>query len=350
MTKSATELGHRRWFQFKLSTLFLAVFFLAAYLALRNTVMRSDALNTTIFRALWGSSLFAALGGALAGVIARRQDLRPRQLLLKGAIAGASLATAVVIALAVEIATGFGRAYPNYFQWSRDWTDILTIVFWQGCIDGAIIGGTVAALWLVQQTVLRYSIVSSLVILVGVVWAWLGFEVIRVRQEDAALSKFTNGQAFNFDLDLNPESVLIPSPAVVDYLRSYLSAFVIHTIVKVKVFNESPQTTARTDWSQIQTLKNLRSLELSNTALSDSDLIHLHILEKLELLILDEEAITDQGLWHLQEMESLRAVILTSTKVTENGVTRLKESLPDCYVVITTKNKPSEFARPARIK
>lgn len=323
----------RQRFQFRLSTLIFAIFCGSVFLALRAVVMNSDALHKTIYRALWLRTLLAALCGAYSALMARRDCKRTLGIVLSGIVAGAAAASLTVIVLAIEIASAVGGEYPDYFQWSRDWLEIANVILLEGVIIGAIVGGSVASFWLIRRPTLRYSFLLSVVAVGCLLWYRVGTDLVRVRQEGKALEKFANGQGFYFDLAPDADLFLVPPHAVVEVLQTRLAEYVFQTVVTVKILNEVTVQSEVTDWTQIQVLKNLRTLELSKTGVSDSDLVYLGTLKKLEYLSLDESAITDAGLLHLHGLQNLKVLTLTNGKTTTEGELQLKKVLPDCSIV-----------------
>ncbi|MCP4277621.1 MAG: hypothetical protein GY779_14835, partial [Gammaproteobacteria bacterium] len=57
--------------------------------------------------------------------------------------------------------------------------------------------------------------------------------------------------------------------------------------------------------------------------------------KNLQTLILWQTEVTDLGLHHLKSLKKLQELILWNTKVTEDGASRLSEALPDCDVSVS---------------
>ena len=94
-------------------------------------------------------------------------------------------------------------------------------------------------------------------------------------------------------------------------------------------------------------LKNLQSLYLSGTEITDDGLKHLSDLTDLQVLSLSNTRITDDGLNHLRGLKNLHylSLSLRTTRVTHDGVKMLEDAVPDCYVDLLsfkfTSNSPS---------
>ena len=71
--------------------------------------------------------------------------------------------------------------------------------------------------------------------------------------------------------------------------------------------------------------RNLRSLNLSFTKISDDGLKHLKELAGLEVLSLGTVPITDRGMAELKRVGNLSRLNLLGTRVTADGVKELKD-------------------------
>jgi len=78
--------------------------------------------------------------------------------------------------------------------------------------------------------------------------------------------------------------------------------------------------------------RRVSSVSLSNTAVTDDQLVHLKRLATLDYLKLVDTHITDAGLVHLKELSSLRELRLYRTQVTREAAVNLAQALPDCNV------------------
>jgi hypothetical protein len=82
-------------------------------------------------------------------------------------------------------------------------------------------------------------------------------------------------------------------------------------------------------------LTNLRSLELTETRVSDAGMVHLKGLARLQGLDLSGTDVTDAGLRHLKGLIRLQYLSLAWTKVTNAGVQDLWEALPEAVIYET---------------
>lgn len=79
-------------------------------------------------------------------------------------------------------------------------------------------------------------------------------------------------------------------------------------------------------------LSGLSSLYLKGTQITDAGLEHLAELASLEVLFLADTQITDAGLEHLKGLTNLRELPLYGSQVTDEGVKDLQKALPDCFI------------------
>jgi len=86
--------------------------------------------------------------------------------------------------------------------------------------------------------------------------------------------------------------------------------------------------------ARLDRLPDLRSLDLSDSRVTDTGLAGLAALTGLEeLVLIGDIGVTDAGLAHLRGLTRLRKLDLRSTRVTPAGVARLRRALP--HVEIT---------------
>jgi len=71
---------------------------------------------------------------------------------------------------------------------------------------------------------------------------------------------------------------------------------------------------------------------LAGIEFTDAHLKHLQTLSELRKLNLRGTAITDAGLKDLKGLTSLRWICLEGTQVTEEGVKEFQEALPNCKI------------------
>lgn len=88
----------------------------------------------------------------------------------------------------------------------------------------------------------------------------------------------------------------------------------------------------------LNSLHNLKHLDLTNTDVSDEALSTLQHVGRLEKLRLDGTAVTDAGLASLHQVTTLKCVTLCETRVTSAGTVPLRKALPNCKVAGPTEN------------
>ena len=89
------------------------------------------------------------------------------------------------------------------------------------------------------------------------------------------------------------------------------------------------------DLSFIADLKNLRSLYIGGSNVTDTTLIHISRLKNLKELYIVAAPITDSELIRLQQIKNLRKLDIHYTKVTKTGVEKLQKYLPNCEINFT---------------
>jgi hypothetical protein len=77
----------------------------------------------------------------------------------------------------------------------------------------------------------------------------------------------------------------------------------------------------------------VKAVDLSDTAVTDADLVHLSSLRGLQKVNLRHTAISDNSVPHLLCIEGLEDIGLSDTKVTDAGIRRLKTAFPGIRVV-----------------
>ena len=79
-------------------------------------------------------------------------------------------------------------------------------------------------------------------------------------------------------------------------------------------------------------LESVRSLDLSDTKITDAGLKELAKLQELRKLFLSNTKITDEGLKEMAKLQKLKFLHLIETKITDADVTKLKKALPNCNI------------------
>lgn len=305
----------------------------AMFYAVRAMVMQGESIGDTSSRAMWGRSFIAIVAGAWGAMSARRAGKRPAKIMLQGTLYGAAAATIVVTALAVEIATGFGEFYPDYFQWSRDWPMIVELVLYQATLLGAILAALVSLLWLLRPA-WRYAISATLLTLAGAFWILLSAEIDRARLEKEALDKVAGNMPYVVDYGPISDRWFMPGPKTVSYLQRESRERVFETVVGLRVAGLVPsmEIGRNDDWSQLPKLKNLRRLFFEHRRLEDDEFANVAKLPQLEELWLMGVRYCDADLETLRGMHCLRVLTLTDTQITPAGEARLQRALPQCKI------------------
>ena len=84
---------------------------------------------------------------------------------------------------------------------------------------------------------------------------------------------------------------------------------------------------------QLEVLRGLVSLNLRHTPVTDAGLVHLECLNELEELDISSTRVTDAGLDHLRYLPKLRILFLEMDEgVTDEGVEKLRRGLPLCEI------------------
>lgn len=296
-------------------------------------VMRGESIGDASSRAMWGRSFIAIVVGAWGAMWARRAGKRPEKIVLQGTLYGAAAATTVVTALAIEIATGFGEFYPDYFQWGRDWLMIVELVLYEATLLGAVIAALVSLLWLLRPA-WRYAISATLLTLAGAVWILLSAEIDRARLEKEALDKVAGNMPYGVDYGPISDRWFMPGPKTVSYLQRESREHVFETVIGLRVAGLVPsmEIGRNDDWSQLPKLKNLRRLFFEHRRLEDDEFANVAKLPQLEELWLMGVRYCDADLKTLHGIHSLRVLTLTDTQITPAGEARLQRALPKCKI------------------
>ena len=103
-------------------------------------------------------------------------------------------------------------------------------------------------------------------------------------------------------------------------------------LTELKVLRIDGTRITDTGLVHLQGLNKLYDLGLSGTHVTDVGLRHLRGLKNIVILNLDDLRITDEGLEHLKGITSLRDLNLTGTKTTAEGRALLRKALPLCKI------------------
>lgn len=83
---------------------------------------------------------------------------------------------------------------------------------------------------------------------------------------------------------------------------------------------------------RLSVCRNLLTLYLYDSRISDDGLKHLTALSTLETLDLGGTEVSDNGLKHLGALPKLQGLSLEYTNVTKAGVEQLRKALPNCDI------------------
>jgi hypothetical protein len=100
------------------------------------------------------------------------------------------------------------------------------------------------------------------------------------------------------------------------------------------------------DMLHVGALRSLYWLDLDDTSVTNSGLVHLHGLEGLRMLgIVNSQYISDDGMVHLSKLHSLHALDLSSTPITDTGL-QLLTDLESLQKLTLTETRISDRDEP----
>lgn len=199
---------------------------------------------------------------------------------------------------------------------------------------------------------LQFSL-GSLLLLITVLAAWLGWQVNRVRRqrEAIALVERLGGEVYfdyQFDEDV-PMGRFLTFPdrksSAPDWLRRLIGddffrhvaslslrdtkvkdddLRVIAGIRRLWILDLSNTSITSAGLAHLQGLRELRSLALINTDIDSAGLAHLKDLGQLNNLSLWKTNVDDAGLKYLRGLTKLRTLILDETRISDAGLADLK--------------------------
>jgi internalin A len=85
--------------------------------------------------------------------------------------------------------------------------------------------------------------------------------------------------------------------------------------------------------AQVGRLTRIQSLNLHDSPISDSGLVHLKGLKNLRVILLYRTHVSDAGLVHLKGLTNLSALQVDGTQVTDAGVKELARALPSLRII-----------------
>jgi len=93
---------------------------------------------------------------------------------------------------------------------------------------------------------------------------------------------------------------------------------------------------------EIKELKNLKSLSLIYTKVTDVGLRELQELRNMQSLSLHTTNVTESGLRVLRELKNLKSLSLAHTNVSNSGVKSLKSALPETEISYVENSRTLE--------
>lgn len=180
---------------------------------------------------------------------------------------------------------------------------------------------------------------------VSVGFGWVGYKVRQAHQQKIAVEairKLGGLVAYEHDVGLapapGPEWLLnivgvdfLAVPHTVLFLRGQdADAGLIHlqSLKQVKVINVDGTVLSDAGLARLQGLTQLTHLRLQDTQITDAGLVHLQKLPRLTDLYLGGTKVSDAGLANLQRLTQLELLSLSGTQVTDVGLHELTQILP----------------------
>ena len=96
-------------------------------------------------------------------------------------------------------------------------------------------------------------------------------------------------------------------------------------------------------------MTELRNLNLLSNRIADAGLRNLRELRQLEKLNLATSEVSDAGLAHIEHLSQLQELNLYATRVTEEGVEKLKQALPNAEVIPRVRTDTYPLAQMAKM-
>ena len=121
----------------------------------------------------------------------------------------------------------------------------------------------------------------------------------------------------------------IGAPFVNAGMRVYCSADGSISIQSYSSFKDADLASIQ---KELESLPNLKILNLYFSGVTDTGLVHLRNLNNLKDLCLFRTAVTDAGLPALKSLTGLEQLDVRDTKVSADGVAELQKHLPNCLI------------------
>jgi hypothetical protein len=94
----------------------------------------------------------------------------------------------------------------------------------------------------------------------------------------------------------------------------------------------SPPEITDLGMAQLEKLRFLELLSLTETSVTNESLKHIKTLTNLEYLYLNDTPVTDEGILVLRELKKLQHLYVRRTKVTDAGISDLQKALPNLEI------------------
>jgi hypothetical protein len=142
--------------------------------------------------------------------------------------------------------------------------------------------------------------------------------------DDAMFAEFT-GALRRHNLP-RPRGLVFSELPITDATLQHLNEF--PNLTSLHIVDCSHVTDA--GMRQLESLKNLRRLDLRGASITDRGLHYLSGLGELRELSLSRTSVSDAGLGYLEKLTNLEWLALSDTAVTIDGAKALKRHLPKC--------------------
>jgi hypothetical protein len=188
--------------------------------------------------------------------------------------------------------------------------------------------------------------VRALMVLVLLVGGWMGWLVRSARVQRAAVTAIQRVNGYvEYEWDFtNPNRKPDHGPWWPNWLVDWVGVDYFFNIVAVDLDGRATDL----ELVHVGNLTRLRSLQLSQSAVTDSGLAYLQELTSLKRLTLKSTGVTDAGLAHLKRLTSLEEIRLQATGCSDAGIANLS-TLPHLKVLGLANTKVT-VAGLARLK
>lgn len=205
---------------------------------------------------------------------------------------------------------------------------------------------------------LRFSLRSLIAVflLSGIAFAAFHYRLRDAEQQSATVSRLKRfGGYVRYKNHYNVISKPKAESKLGSWLTQQLGVDFFHDIDTICVSGRGELTDS--DFCSICDLRNVRSVRLGKTVVTDEALRTATALDGLEMFSISSPHITDEGMKHISQMRDLERLSLINTNITDvglaklaclanleylslrktkvspAGVTKLRKALPDCKIV-----------------